>query len=879
MTEFSVSAEGALVIGNSIFDYLKRGQPSSYVPFISVIKIDIRNFSQQGLKENDADTLKPNIELPTSTGGDKSVVLRWTQREPLDSKTIANPNDGTLSRHMVLSRFIGLATSILVFEVVSETSYTSAAIQQWLDLLDALGRGSKYGTHWSPLPIIRIKRSETISHENSSLQRDRYLSTSCGPIPQKEGQQYDLNYSKTLCFSSVALQRALKLLMMDDGSFNGSQFLSKCLGGPQDWVRHFKKYAETSIQHINKHHMLESHIRLEGKCREIIYGSSFATHVSNIVNTIYDSLPIKPDLRLGTLLRSSDMLFEKHRQVILGFSADWPKTASARTCFSCLFRSPERILPCGHSICDRCIQLFGDRISQATFRFAIQACVLCNAKFQRIEFNLQPPSAGTRLLSLDGGGCRGVIVIEALKLISKALRNLGALILLKLLRGNNDTEQLMNEFKSLASKVFRPQKSIVSRLLGGVRALLTDEWMNSSFFNKLLKESLPIGKLFGGSLEDNSKIGVTTIRNDSIPCVLGNYNGAHYNENKGYEFLREDDPSKEVEVWEAGRCSAGVPGYFQPMHLAHKKAFFEDGGLRYNNPVALMISESKRIWDTQHSPDIVLSIGTGFVKSQEQQIPTSFFRNRSLLRVGRHFLASLCGETTWQNLEGVVTERYRERLHRINIELEIDEAGLDNPSSMNELILKTDRQLLGSPQILEIASILAASQFYFELDFVTASKRAVVCVGRILSRLEAGSTSLIDFTRKLKDSVFLVSNKTIKCVPETVLLSVVRGLPYERHVKFTLPANHDHKQLLDIRIQLCSQELEGRPISGFPIDLETLKTANNISRLQDRLNPSFVKSRARKRNSADSDLYDGHRHKKLKSENWYLTQRRNSASC
>ncbi|KAF3107710.1 hypothetical protein TWF706_002542 [Orbilia oligospora] len=597
MTEFSVSAEGALVIGNSIFDYLKRGQPSSYVPFISVIKIDIRNFSQQSLKENDAETLKPNIELPTSTGGDKSVVLRWTQREPLDSKIIANPNDGTLSRHMVLSRFVGLVTSILVFEVVSETSYTSAAIQQWLDLLDALGRGSKYGTHWSPLPIIKIKRSETISHENSSLQRDRYLSTSCGPIPQKEGQQYDVNYSKTLCFSSVALQRALKLLMMDDGSFNGSQFLSKCLGGPQDWVRHFKKYAETSIQHINKHHMLESHIRLEGKCREII--------------------------------------------------------------------------------------------------------------------------------------C--------------------ALILLKLLRGNNDTEQLMNEFKSLASKVFRPQKSIVSRLLGGVRALLTDEWMNSSFFNKLLKESLPIGKLFGGSLEDNSKIGITTIRNDSIPCVLGNYNGAHYNENKGYEFLREDDPSKEVEVWEAGRCSAGVPGYFQPMYLAHKKAFFEDGGLRYNNPVALMISESKRIWDTQHSPDIVLSIGTGFVKSQEQQIPTSFFRNRSLLRVGRHFLASLCGETTWQNLEGVVTERYRERLHRINIELEIDEAGLDNPSSMNELILKTDRQLLGSPQILEIASILAASQFYFELDFVTASKRAVICVGRILSRLEAGSTSLIDFTRKLKD--------------------------------------------------------------------------------------------------------------------------------
>ncbi|KAF3191572.1 hypothetical protein TWF788_006169 [Orbilia oligospora] len=63
----------------------------------------------------------------------------------------------------------------------------------------------------------------------------------------------------------------------------------------------------------------------------------------------------------------------------------------------------------------------------------------------------------------------------------------------------------------------------------------------------VLKESLPIGKLFGGSFEGSNKIGVTIIRNDSIPCVLGNYNGAYYNDNKGYEFLREDDLSKEVE--------------------------------------------------------------------------------------------------------------------------------------------------------------------------------------------------------------------------------------------------------------------------------------------------------------------------------------------
>ncbi|KAJ6257629.1 hypothetical protein Dda_7416 [Drechslerella dactyloides] len=62
-----------------------------------------------------------------------------------------------------------------------------------------------------------------------------------------------------------------------------------------------------------------------------------------------------------------------------------------------------------------------------------------------------------------------------------------------------------------------------------------------------------------------------------------------------------------------GRCSAGIPGYFKPMLLKPKSAYFDDGGLRYNNPVGLVINESKRIWEIPKTLDIVLSIGTGYI--------------------------------------------------------------------------------------------------------------------------------------------------------------------------------------------------------------------------------------------------------------------------
>lgn len=93
----------------------------------------------------------------------------------------------------------------------------------------------------------------------------------------------------------------------------------------------------------------------------------------------------------------------------------------ASVCYACLFGRPEYTLPCGHVICFNCIREF-DQTPQAEKypRTAIHTeCVLCASRECKegkwpyyVEF--RPDLSGIRLLSLDGGGVRGIIPLSIL---------------------------------------------------------------------------------------------------------------------------------------------------------------------------------------------------------------------------------------------------------------------------------------------------------------------------------------------------------------------------------------------------------------------------------------------------------------------------------
>lgn len=118
-----------------------------------------------------------------------------------------------------------------------------------------------------------------------------------------------------------------------------------------------------------------------------------------------------------------------HRETLHNRSNElyWTTIFSPNSCFVCLCCSPQYILPCGHALCEDCVRDF-DQGASNQMRSTIMthpSCILCGARASENgwpwKIRLKPKSAGVRLLSLDGGGVRGIIELEILRRLEQEI--------------------------------------------------------------------------------------------------------------------------------------------------------------------------------------------------------------------------------------------------------------------------------------------------------------------------------------------------------------------------------------------------------------------------------------------------------------------------
>lgn len=142
---------------------------------------------------------------------------------------------------------------------------------------------------------------------------------------------------------------------------------------------------------------------------------SFSTHVEVQFINIYR------ELCTGTGAHQSLPSPEQSRALrerLFGQSVDlMKKIRSNKTCLTCLQEVLDHVLICGHGYCPYCVKELGKKSDKIEYGWVMSHCVLCDEHVLEHPqlIRLTPRCAGIRVLTLDGGGIRGVIELALLE--------------------------------------------------------------------------------------------------------------------------------------------------------------------------------------------------------------------------------------------------------------------------------------------------------------------------------------------------------------------------------------------------------------------------------------------------------------------------------
>ncbi|RPA95785.1 FabD/lysophospholipase-like protein [Choiromyces venosus 120613-1] len=432
------------------------------------------------------------------------------------------------------------------------------------------------------------------------------------------------------------------------------------------------------------------------------------------------------------------------------------RAASHTTCFCCLISTPLHPLFCGHVICQECLESLA---KNGQDDFELSRCPRHNDREWTPPWrtSINPPTVGLRILSLDGGGVRSIVQLIILQELEKLI-GLGVNIVdfFDLIIGTSGggivaaslgikkfpIAECIEKFRQVSQQAFIKRPGV-----GGIFGTLIEAQYHSRYKSANLAEALQntFGEktlIFGGqrdpTSEETTRVGVSTTTSTGRAILLANYQRSALTYSvvgrPGYCFYRGETAEEELKVWEALRATSAAPRYFKSYYHKASGHAFDDGGIKYNNPVVLANTERKIIWPEQkeRDPDILLSIGTLWC-DEDKSSSKDMDESSSKARFGLHRYArkvfniaanaiedDLDCEKTWSNfyesLNIAEEEGYRKKKYcRLNPKTSNAPPALDSVSSLHELQETARHYCSTSPEVKNAASTLIASLFYFEL--------------------------------------------------------------------------------------------------------------------------------------------------------------------
>ncbi|TMS38822.1 hypothetical protein L596_005462 [Steinernema carpocapsae] len=222
---------------------------------------------------------------------------------------------------------------------------------------------------------------------------------------------------------------------------------------------------------------------------------------------------------------------------------------------------------------------------------------------------------GVRILTIDGGGTRGMMGLEVLGAIEKASGgkkiaelfdhvvgvSTGAIIAVLLADKQLTVKECTEIYMDISQKLFNQGR------FSGVSGLLRNHsYYNTAMWVDILKQVIGenIRVLDSARREGAPKLSI-------ISCIvnapqLQPYVFRNYEHAPGYDSYHRG--GCQHFLWQAIQASAAAPGYFEEVTLG--SVLHQDGGVLANNPAAIGMHETKLIWPDEQLQCLV-SVGNG----------------------------------------------------------------------------------------------------------------------------------------------------------------------------------------------------------------------------------------------------------------------------
>lgn len=291
------------------------------------------------------------------------------------------------------------------------------------------------------------------------------------------------------------------------------------------------------------------------------------------------------------------------------------------------------------------------------------------------------------VLSLDGGGIRGVIHTEFLRAIEERLgkkthnifnlaaaSSTGALVAFGLLTPKNtiidkplfSTSEIADFYSDRGNEIFEPvsySNSGFRKMLSSAFGLLAPRYKTSTY--EQICQDIFADKKLSDLL---------------IPTYI---TGLEINSGKGaymFSSVKARKKSKnDYELWQVARATSAAPTYFKSMELQQKESDnhlnFWDGGLYANNPALLALMEAQEYFDEPNPHKfVVVSLGLG-----EAVTKINGERGQSLgiINGGSDIMNHMFAA------QNSMTEKYLKKMLKnnyIRLNVDLDEVSIDDTS-------------------------------------------------------------------------------------------------------------------------------------------------------------------------------------------------------